>query len=208
MKDIVVGLLRPEEREELVELAVTSGHFQSSQDEDEIKHLELMAPTLRTKIPNILSQDGVVCFVARETDKSGIVGFLILNTQAQHGGTGESESFIVDLFVKPEYWGGKAVQLIIQKAAEYTHCMGIKRMAGEISVHNQRAYIKALRLGFTLDRLKITSLCGPEGIETESEVKTGESVYSESRKGKKSSSIGLPGSWKQYRTWRVTHRPK
>lgn len=206
MNEVSVGLVEEHELEALVDLAIASNSYQASQKEGEVAQMEILAPQLKGVIPNLVAQDNILSFVAREPEKQALVGYLLLNTQHFHEGTGEQMTFIVDLYVTPEYWGGSAVKRILNKAAQHTHSLGMRRMIGEVSVHNHRAYIKALRLGFLLDRMKIGAPCGAEGIVAEAEESLVESTYSKSRKGKKQAAFGIPGSWKELRTWRVKHR--
>jgi hypothetical protein len=69
-------------------------------------------------------------------------------------------------------------------------------MIGEVSAHNDRTYLQALRLGFELERLQIVMACSEEGPETMPGRPDEEKHYAQSRKNKRSR-YRVPLNWEQ-----------
>ncbi len=143
------------------------------------------------------------------------VGYLILDLHVQEDTTGEPQSAIYDLGVLPNYWGSNAVRELVHAACRRTAREGLQFMVGEISAHNERTYLQALRLGFELERFQIVMRCSPEGPMPMPERAQEQRAYAQSRaeRGRSSSPdserlarTGVPSSWGQLRVWRTVYR--
>ena len=71
-------------------------------------------------------------------------------------------------------------------------------MIGEVSAHNDRTYLQALRLGFELERFQIVMACSEDGPTPMPGRPDDEKHYAQSRK-KKRSSKRVPGTWQEAR---------
>ena len=101
----------------------------------------------------------VVCLVAWHQEKQVRCGYLILQLAQTDAVTGEAQSAIYDLAVEPRFQGTAAVGALVRAAAKVTAEHGLARMQGDITVTNLKAFKKALRLGFTLQRYSLTMDC-------------------------------------------------
>jgi ribosomal protein S18 acetylase RimI-like enzyme len=143
----------------------------------------------------------LVCF---RQDNQKPIGYLILQLDELDQGTGDRQSYIFDLAVEQRYWGTSAVRLLVHAAARRTAEAGLNMMAGEISAHNQRTYLQALRLGFELERFKIVMNCsenGPIPMPVRAEEQRAYQA-SRAKKGGRAPSRA-PGTYKQARDSRA-----
>jgi GNAT superfamily N-acetyltransferase len=92
-------------------------------------------------------------------------GFLILEFNQVEETTGEAQTVIYHMAVKPEYLGHRVDRILVREAAQLTHRRGIRYMVGRISASNRRALLAAMRQGFELERHQLVMACGPGGAE-------------------------------------------
>ena len=94
--------------------------------------------------------------VADDEGRCPMVGYIMLNTGEMEGSTGERQVFIHDLAVRPEYWGRRVVNRLINAAAEVTRELGLKYLVGEVTASNTRTLGTATKgLGFEIERHQI-----------------------------------------------------
>lgn len=118
---------------------------------------------VRESVKDLEPTEDVVILVAFHQETSKPMGYLILQTDQVDTATGDRQSNIFDLAVHPRHWGTPAVRYLVREAARRTAAAGLEYMAGEVSAHNRRTYLQALRLGFETERYKIVMHCGEEG---------------------------------------------
>jgi ribosomal protein S18 acetylase RimI-like enzyme len=158
---------------------------------------------VRENLRGLEPSEDMTVLIAYRQDNERAIGYLILQLNELDDATGDRQSYIYDLAVEPRYWGTPAVRLLVREAARRTHQAGLHYMSGEISAHNQRTYLQALRLGFELERLKIVMACDESGPAPLPKRPDQQRAYDSSRRkaGRKSENR-LPGSWKEARASR------
>lgn len=159
---------------------------------------------VREALRELGSIEDVQVLIAYELDSEALIGYLILQLNEPDDTTGDRQSYIYDLAVEESYWGSPAVKLLVQEAARCTARAGLSYMAGEISAHNERTYLQALRLGFQLERMRVVMACSEEGQAPMPERAEKERTYASSRKGRPSAlGDGLPKNYTQVREYRA-----
>jgi Acetyltransferase (GNAT) family len=153
---------------------------------------------VRESIQRIQSDDDTVILIAydSESESQEPMGYLILDLCHTEGSTGEKQSLIFDLAVHPNHRGTPAVGQLVREAARRTAKAGLDYMIGEVSAHNDRAYLQALRLGFELERFQIVMACSETGPKKMPGRPEEERHYAQSR-GKKIGRYWVPGTWEQ-----------
>ncbi|MBT9584769.1 GNAT family N-acetyltransferase [bacterium] len=102
--------------------------------------------------------------VAVDNAKEGaVVGFLILEFNQVEETTGESQSFIYNMAVEPDYYGKYVGHKLVWEAAKVSHQHGFRYMTSRVTASNERALLSAIKLGFEIERYQLTLACGPEG---------------------------------------------
>lgn len=117
----------------------------------------------RENLRDLKPDEDTLILVAYQLAKDKPVGYLILELNDIDVCTGDRQSYIFDLAVDQRYWGTPAVRHLVHEASRRTAKAGLTHMSGEITAHNQRTYLQALRLGFELERFKIVMGCSEEG---------------------------------------------
>lgn len=153
---------------------------------------------VRESISSIQPDEETVVLVAFDKESDKPMGYLILDLYDIEDSTGERQSLIYDLAVHPKHWGTPAVRLLVQEAARRTARAGLQYMIGEVSAHNDRTYLQALRLGFELERFQIVMACSHEGPEPMPGRPDSEKQYAQSRR-KKRSKNRVPGTYEEAR---------
>lgn len=151
---------------------------------------------VRDSIAAIAPDEDTVILIACDEAGDKPLGYLILELFDIEDSTGERQSLIYDLAVHPKYWGTPAVRYLVREAARRTAQAGLQYMIGEVSAHNDRTYLQALRLGFELERFQIVMACSEEGPEPMPGRPEEEKHYAQSRK-KKRSPKRVPGTWQE-----------
>ncbi len=137
---------------------------------------------VRESVKDLEPTEDVLVLVAFSEQTSSPMGYLILQTDQVDAATGDRQSNIFDLAVHPRHWGTPAVRCLVREAAKRTAAAGLLYMAGEVSAHNRRTYLQALRLGFELERYKIVMHCGEDGPLPLPERDPNERAYDQSRR--------------------------
>ncbi len=153
---------------------------------------------VRDSISTIEPNEETVILIAFDEKTEKPMGYLILELYDIEDSTGERQSLIYDLAVHPKHWGTSAVRLLVQEAARRTAKAGLQYMIGEVSAHNDRTYLQALRLGFELERFQIVMACSEEGPEPMPGRPDSEKQYAQSR-SKKRSKKRVPGTYEDAR---------
>lgn len=149
----------------------------------------------------------VQVLVATLAENGKLIGYLILQLDEPDDTTGDRQSYIYDLAVEKRYWGTPAVRLLVQEAARCTARAGLSYMSGEISAHNERTYLQALRLGFELERMRIVMACDENGPAPLPERPIEDRAYAASRKDRHDDpATGLPMTYGQVRKFRARTR--
>lgn len=156
---------------------------------------------IRESIAMIKPGGDTLVLIAYRQDNSKPVGYLILELDQIEGSTGDRQSMIYDLGVHPDYWGTPVVRHLVHEAAKRTAAAGLIYMIGEVSAHNDRTYLQALRLGFELERFQIVMACTEEGPAPMPGRPDSEKLYLQSRKNKRSRGR-VPGTWDEARQQR------
>ncbi|MFA5505275.1 MAG: GNAT family N-acetyltransferase [Vulcanimicrobiota bacterium] len=156
---------------------------------------------VRESISSIQPDEETVVLVAFDKESDKPMGYLILDLYDIEDSTGERQSLIYDLAVHPRHWGTPAVRLLVQEAARRTAQAGLQYMIGEVSAHNDRTYLQALRLGFELERFQIVMACSQEGPEPMPGRPDSEKQYAQSRH-KKRSKNRVPRTYEEARNSR------
>ena len=156
---------------------------------------------VRSSIKDIRPGEDTAVLIAFDQDTDKAIGYLILDLDAIEGSTGERQSYVHDLAVQQKHWGTRAVSLLVKAAAKRTASEGLRYMVGDVSAHNDRTYLQALRLGFELERFQIAMACSEDGPEPMPGRPDSEKHYQASRK-KKRSRKRVPGTWKEAREQR------
>lgn len=151
---------------------------------------------VRESIATIEPSADMPVLIAYNQEDDKPLGYLILELYDIESSTGERQSLIYDLAVQPKYWGTQAVRLLVREAARRTAKAGLDFMIGEVSAHNERTYLQALRLGFELERLQIVMACSEEGPKPMPGRPPEERHYAQSRRQKRSRNR-IPGTWKE-----------
>jgi ribosomal protein S18 acetylase RimI-like enzyme len=159
---------------------------------------------VRENLRDLEASDDLAVLVAYRLDNEKPIGYLMLQLNELDQATGDRQSYIFDLAVDQRYWGTPAVRLLVNEAAKRTAAAGLQLMAGEISAHNQRTYLQALRLGFELERFKIVMNCSAEGPIPMPERAHDQRAYQASRKTRGGrESQRAPATYKQARQARA-----
>lgn len=154
---------------------------------------------VRENLRQLAPGEDMAILVAYRQDNERPIGYLILQLDELDQGTGDRQSYIYDLAVEQRYWGTPAVRLLVHEAARRTAQAGLQMMAGEISAHNQRTYLQALRLGFELERFKIVMNCSPNGPVPMPRRPEEQRAYQASREKKRKPGQGVPGTYREAR---------
>lgn len=117
----------------------------------------------RENLRDLKPDDDTLILIAYQLANDRPVGYLILELNDIDVCTGDRQSYIFDLAVDQRYWGTPAVRHLVHEASRRTAKAGLTHMSGEITAHNQRTYLQALRLGFELERFKIVMGCSEDG---------------------------------------------
>jgi ribosomal protein S18 acetylase RimI-like enzyme len=103
-------------------------------------------------------------FVAVDTEKNNErAGFIIIEFNHSEESTGEKQSYIFNLAVRPEYWGKWAGHRLVWEACKISHQRGYRYMTSKVTASNERALLSAVKMGFEIERYQLTIACGPEG---------------------------------------------
>ena len=156
---------------------------------------------VRDSISAIEPSEETAVLIAFDQETKRPVGYLILELYDIEDSTGERQSLIYDLAVHPRHWGTPAVRYLVREAARRTAKAGLQYMIGEVSAHNDRTYIQALRLGFELERFQIVMACSEDGPEPMPGRPEEQKHYAQSRT-KKGSKKRVPGTYKEAREQR------
>ncbi len=154
---------------------------------------------VRENLRDLAASDEMAILVAYRCDTERPIGYLILQLRELDQATGDPQSYIFDLAVDPRYWGTPAVRLLVNAAARRTAQEGLSMMAGEISAHNQRTYLQALRLGFELERFKIVMNCSEEGPVPMPVRAPEQRAYDASREKRRKGASGVPSTYREAR---------
>ena len=161
---------------------------------------------VRENLRDLAASDEMAILVAYRADNQKPVGYLILQLNELDQATGDRQTYIYDLAVDQRFWGTSAVRLLVHAAARRTAEVGLQMMAGEISAHNERTYLQALRLGFELERYKIVMSCSEEGPVPMPRRPEEQRAYQASRQ-KKGGGLGrVPGTYQAAREARASKR--
>jgi ribosomal protein S18 acetylase RimI-like enzyme len=163
---------------------------------------------VRENLRDLAANDDLAVLVAYRQDNAKPIGYLILQLNELDQGTGDRQSYIFDLAVEPRYWGTPAVRLLVHEAARRTAQAGLQMMAGEITAHNERTYLQALRLGFELERFKIVMNCsesGPVPMPRRPEEQRAYQASRQKKGGRESSKV--PATYRQARQARAAGKP-
>lgn len=152
----------------------------------------------RENLRSLAADDDTVILIAYRVDNERPLGYLILKLDDIDGATGDRQSNIFDLAVEPRHWGTPAVRHLVHEAARRTAEAGLSHMSGEITAHNQRTYLQALRLGFELERFQIVMGCSTEGPVPLPSRAESERAYQASR-DKDRPSRQVAGNWRDVR---------
>lgn len=163
---------------------------------------------VRENLRDLTPSDEMAILVAFRTDNERPVGYLILQLNEMDHSTGDRQSYIYDLAVEQRYWGTPAVRLLVHAAAKRTAAAGLQMMAGEISAHNQRTYLQALRLGFELERFAIVMNCSEDGPAPMPRRPEEQRAYKASRDRKGRDAGGVPGTYEAARQMRAAKSPR
>lgn len=158
---------------------------------------------VRDSVAKIEPNDETTILVAYDEENEKPMGYLILELYCIEESTGERQSLIYDLAVHPKHWGTPAVGELVREAARRTARAGLQYMIGEVSAHNDRTYLQALRLGFELERFQIVMACSEEGPEPMPGRPDSEKQYAQSRREKRSKKR-VPGTYEEARDQRST----
>ena len=153
---------------------------------------------MRETLANLEPDEDTAILIAYDQETEKPIGYIVLELRVPDTATGDAQSSIFDLAVHPRYWGTPAVRLLVHEAAKRTAAEGLSFMVGEVTAHNQRTYLQALRLGFELERLHIVMHCSDEGPQPMPGREESEKAYLQSR-GNKSSPAEIPRNWEQLR---------
>lgn len=154
---------------------------------------------VREQLRDLEPDEDLVILIAYLPDDGRPIGYLILQLAELDTATGDLQSNVFDLAVLPSYWGTPAVRELVREAARRSARAGRPYMAGEVSAHNQRTYLQALRLGFELERFKIVMHCSEDGPVPLPSRAEPERAYDLSRARGRSDNKRLPGNWEQAR---------
>ncbi len=88
-------------------------------------------------------------FVAEEKER---VGYLILNDRTTEELTGGTQAWIMDIAVKPEYWGRGVGGKLLEKAEEHCRENGIKFIGLAVTTANHRAVSLYESIGYQEER--------------------------------------------------------
>lgn len=156
---------------------------------------------VRENLRELTSDEETLFLIAYRVDSEKPMGYLILKLDDIDSSTGDRQSYIFDLAVEPRYWGTPAVRHLVHEAARRTAQAGLTHMSGEITAHNQRTYLQALRLGFELERFQIVMGCSQDGPAPLPSRAESERAYQASR-GKERSSRKVAANWREVRQQR------
>lgn len=101
--------------------------------------------------------------VAVDTEKNDKAGFIIIEFNHTEESTGEKQSYIFNLAVRPQYWGKWAGHRLVWEACKVSHQRGYRYMTSKVTASNERALLSAVKMGFEIERYQLTIACGPEG---------------------------------------------
>jgi ribosomal protein S18 acetylase RimI-like enzyme len=102
--------------------------------------------------------------VAVDTEKDNEkAGFIIIEFNHTEESTGEKQSYIFNLAVRPEYWGKWAGHRLVWEACKVSNQRGYRYMTSKVTASNERALLSAVKMGFEIERYQLTIACGPEG---------------------------------------------
>jgi ribosomal protein S18 acetylase RimI-like enzyme len=114
-------------------------------------------------LETVIDSQDVALLIA--LDKDTPVGFLLLELDHVMASTGERQSFIVNLAVRPEYWGRYAGHALVREAARLTAQRGLRYMSSSVTASNRRSVVSALRAGFKIESYQMTVACNADGID-------------------------------------------
>jgi ribosomal protein S18 acetylase RimI-like enzyme len=114
---------------------------------------------VQTSLRELAKDPDCQVLVARDSLSQQRLGYLILLFNQVDDASGEPQCAIHDLVVEEKYRGTPAVRYLVQAATKNAAEHGFKYLVGEVTAHNRRAYLKALRLGFELERYRIVMAC-------------------------------------------------
>ena len=85
--------------------------------------------------------------VARRNRTEDFLGYIVVDLNSYDSQSGERQAFIVDIGVYPEIWNRGIGHKLIDWAKKLAISNGIKFMAGEVSVDNDKVIQASLRCG-------------------------------------------------------------
>jgi ribosomal protein S18 acetylase RimI-like enzyme len=124
---------------------------------------KVSVPALQARVQaslrELASDSDCKVLIAWEPSTNTRLGYLILMLNQVDDASGEPQCAIHDLAVEANFRGTPAVRHLVQAATKLSAEHGFQYLVGEVTAENRRAYLKALRLGFQLERYRIVMPC-------------------------------------------------
>lgn len=114
-------------------------------------------------LERVLESDTNLILVAAGGERERPVAYMILDTSGIDEPGEERRLFILDVCVRDDYRGSSAARLLTREAVRRSVQAGVSWLEGEVSAHNRRALLLALRLGFRVQTYRMVVACGLEG---------------------------------------------
>ncbi len=114
-------------------------------------------------IARSVSDPNFQALIAFDVESGDRLGYYFLDYSHIEPSTGEPQSHIFDMGVEEDYWGSQTGPSMVKDAAKRTGRAGLRYMRAEISADNRRSLLKAMRMGFELERYQLVMACTPEG---------------------------------------------
>lgn len=133
------------------------------------------------QVRQLLKNASVKILVACRRLSTELLGYLILDLSPEGGPGQRRQGLILDVSVLSEYRGTSVVRCLIQEARVLAKQADLSGIAGTVSSHNRRAYLRALRLGFEVESYQLVMACSADGPVTMPVRRGSEKLYAVER---------------------------
>lgn len=154
MQNVVIREAQKEELEAVIQLAVDCvGYSHSPFRHTTLEEARRFRRNDLDQLKSLCGQPHVGIFVAAENQS--ILGHVIVLTGVIESVSGEEQGWIIDLSVKPEYWGSGIAGELAEKAEAFVKQRGYKYLGLAVTSANARALRFYEKIGYHEERKRM-----------------------------------------------------
>jgi ribosomal protein S18 acetylase RimI-like enzyme len=151
---MIIREAKTSDLEKIIALAVDSVVFSQSPFRDTpLEEVKRFRQKDLSQLFGLLGQPHVGVFVAEEEGE--FVGHVIVLSGVVESVSGEEQGWIIDLSVKPSFWGKGISKALSEKAEAFVLSKGLKYLGLGVTSQNKRAVRFYEKMGFVEERKRM-----------------------------------------------------